>query len=314
MDTNSEHALNSRLYDTERDLRAMQDLLVEGRSRTDDWHYPHVGDLMGSVFPLSCHVRLQEHICLWHDARGKLLAYAILGEDPAFDCQVLREHEWSGVEEEALAWAETRLAALREQDAKRWGDPLGAVARPGDARRIAFLERHGFRRGEHVEVSLLRSLGEPIAEPVPPAGCRVRAVAGTTDVPDRAAIERDVWLPWPVGKIADDDYARLMRLPGYHRELDVIACAPDGTIAAYVNNWIDPVNRIGVCGPVGTRAAYRRQGFARAALLESLRRQRARGMDRVCISTGEANSPALRLYESLGFAPVSASLDYAKVE
>ena len=82
-----------------------------------------------------------------------------------------------------------------------------------------------------------------------------------------------------------------MRLPGYDRELDMVACTPDGTIAAYVNNWMNPVNRIGVCGPVGTRAAYRRQGFARAALLESLRRQRARGMDRVVISTGESNTP-----------------------
>ena len=58
-----------------------------------------------------------------------------------------------------------------------------------------------------------------------------------------------------------DDYARLMRLPGYERDLDVVAVAPDGVIAAYVNGWTDPLNRIGDFGPVGARPAYRRQGL-----------------------------------------------------
>ena len=48
----------------------------------------------------------------------------------------------------------------------------------------------------------------------------------------------------------DDDYATFTQLPGYHRDLDVVAVTPDGVIAAYVNGWIDPVNRIGDFGPV----------------------------------------------------------------
>jgi GNAT superfamily N-acetyltransferase len=103
-----------------------------------------------------------------------------------------------------------------------------------------------------------------------------------------------------------------MEFPGYGRDLDIVALTPDGTIASYVNNWTDPLNRVGVCGPVGTRAAHRRRGLARACLLESFRRLRAHGMDRVIISTGESNTPARRLYESLGLTVASAFLDYAK--
>jgi galactonate dehydratase len=77
-------------------------------------------------------------------------------------------------------------------------------------------------------------------------------------VADRAAAQREVWQPWSVGKVSKDDYARLMRLPGYERDLDVVAVAPDGVIAAYVNGWTDPLNRIGDFGPVGARSAYRR--------------------------------------------------------
>ena len=105
-----------------------------------------------------------------------------------------------------------------------------------------------------------------------------------------------------------------MELPGYHRELDVVAVAPDGVIASYVNGWIDPVNRIGDFGPVGARPPYRRQGLTRAVLLEGLRRLKARGMDRVCVSTGMSNNPARQLYESVGFRIVNRYLDYVKEE
>jgi mycothiol synthase len=103
-----------------------------------------------------------------------------------------------------------------------------------------------------------------------------------------------------------------MQLPGYHRELDVVTVTPDGVIAAYVNGWIDPVNQIGDFGPVGALSAYRRQGLTRAALIESLHRMKAHGMNRVCISTGISNTPARQLYESIGFTVVNQYLDYVK--
>jgi mycothiol synthase len=317
MDSNVYHttlirSLTSGCYQTEHDLEQMQGLLMEARSRADDGHYWHVGDLAWGFFILACHLNPQEHIRLWHDGEGKLVGYAVLGEEPSVDWQVLPEYEWSGIESEALAWAETRLTELRQRDAKRWSSNLVSGARQDDAKRIAFLEQHGFRRGEHVEANLVRSLDEPIPESVIPAGCQIRNVAESGEISNRAAAQREVWHPWSVGMVSDDDYARLQRLPGYHRDLDVVAVTPDGVIAAYVNGWIDSVNRTGDFGPVGARPAYRRQGLTRAALLESLRRMQARGMDRVCISTGDSNTPARRLYESIGFSMVNKYLSYAK--
>jgi ribosomal protein S18 acetylase RimI-like enzyme len=49
-------------------------------------------------------------------------------------------------------------------------------------------------------------------------------------------------------------------------------------------------------------------------LLEGLRRMQARGMDRACVSTGDSNTPALRLYESIGFKIVNEALEYVKTE
>lgn len=317
MTQNPRHApsvpsLTSRPFAGELDLPPMQAMLMEARSRTDDWRYAHVGEMMWSFFMVACHLNPQEHIRLWH-ADGKLVGYAILGEDPSFDWQILPEYEWCGIEAEALAWAETRLADLRQRDAHRWGGQLVSGARQDHAERIAFLEQHGFRPGgQFSEVNMLRSLSGPIPEGVVPPGCQVRAVAEVGEVSSRAASQREVWHPWTVGNIGDDDYAHLMRTPGYQRELDVVAVVPEGVIAAYVNGWLDPVNRIGDFGPVGALPTYRRRGLTRAVLLECLRRMQARGMDRVSVSTGVTNTPALRLYESVGFTIVNQYLEYVR--
>ena len=304
--------MTSRLYEGEGDLLAMRSLLMEARSRTGDWHYAHVGEFLFTFLMVACHLDPHEHVRLWHDDSGRLIGYAILGEDPALDWQVLPEFEWSGLEAEAMAWAEASVAELRLHDPAGWGGPLVSGARRDNPRRIAFLEEHGFRySGRFAEVNHLRSLAEPIPEPAIPDGCLVRALADG-EIAERAAAHRDVWLPWSDGNVSTEDYARLMRLPGYERDLDVVAVTPDGTIAAFVQGWLDPVNRIGDLGEVGARPAYRRRGFTRAVLLECMRRMRARGMERVCVSTGETNDAARPLYESIGFRVDNRYLDFVQ--
>lgn len=93
---------------------------------------------------VACHLNRYEHVRLWHDRQGRLVAYALLGEDPAFDCEVAPEYTEAGLEAEALDWAETRLVALCRRDANLWGGPLVTGVRQDNAERIAFLERHGF--------------------------------------------------------------------------------------------------------------------------------------------------------------------------
>jgi mycothiol synthase len=304
--------LRGRRYGAEQDLQEMQALLMTARAGSGDWRYPHVGDLMWTFFILACHLDPREQIRLWHGPGGALAGYAILGEDPSFECQVWPDSPRSAVEAEALAWAETRLVELRRRDPGRWGGALLSGARQDDESQKEFLERHGFRPRGYVEVNSMRSLAEPIPAPAAPAGWQVRAVSGAGEAFDRAAAQREVWSPWSVEDVSGDDYAWLMRLPGYDRDLDIVAVAPDGVTAAYVNGWADPLNRIGDFGPVGTRPAYRRQGLGRAVLLAALHRMKAWGMDRVCVSTGESNADARRLYESVGFAIQNRYIEYIK--
>jgi mycothiol synthase len=311
---NATPLLPSRLYQTEADLRQMQALLVEARSQTNDWRYAHLGDLNFTFFMLACHLNPQEFIRLWYD-RDHLVGYATLGEDPAFDFQVLPAYEWQGIEAQALTWADERLDELRRKDMTLWGGSLVSGARQDNPHRIAFLEQQGFRQGgEFSEVNLICRLDRPIPELPTPSGFQVRAVAAEGETAERAAAHRQVWHPWTVGNVSAEDYAFFMRMPGYDRELDIIAVGPDGLIAAYVNGWIDPLNRVGDFGPVGARPAYRRQGLTRLVLLECLRRMQARRMERVTVSTGIDNTAAIRLYESAGFRIVNHYLEYVRDE
>ncbi len=292
----------------------MQRLLMEGRAQTDDWRYPHVGDLGWWFFMLVCHLDPGEHIRLWH-ASDKLVGYAILGEDPSFDVQVLPAYAWRGIEEEALGWAEKKIGELRKRDAQLWGGSIVSGARQDDRKRIEFLEKHDFKvGGQFSEVNMLCTLDDQIPELTLPAGCQVRPVeeGNLDELANRAGAQREIWQPWTVGKVTDEDYANFMRLPGYERELDIVAVAPDGVIAAYVNGWIDPLNKIGDFGPLGARPAYRRQGYTQAVLLECLRRMQAQGMNRVSVSTGVTNTPAIRLYESVGFKIANQYIEYLK--
>ena len=296
------------------DLTQMQGLLMEARSRTDDWHYEHVGELLWWYFMIACHLSPADHIRLWHNDFGSLVAFAMLGEDSALDLQVLPEYEATAIGAEAVQWAQMRLDELRATVPDSWPRPLMCGTQESNEERIAFLEWHGFRAGAWAEVSMLCDLSDSLPDPSLPTGFSLRSAADGFDITDRAGAQRDVWQPWPVGNVSAEEYALMMRLPGYQPDLDVVAVAPDGAIAAYVNGWIDPVNRIGEFGPVGAREAYRRRGLTRAVLLEALRRMKKHGMNRVYLTTGVSNVPARGLYSSVGFRVLNTYREYERVE
>ena len=57
---------------------------------------------------------------------------------------------------------------------------------------------------------------------------------------------------------------------------------------------------------------YRRQGLAKALMLESLRYMQAKGMKIAVVRTTASNEPAIRLYESVGFTVVDKLHKYVK--
>ena len=99
----------------------------------------------------------------------------------------------------------------------------------------------------------------------------------------------------------------------YRSDLDCIAVAPDGHVAAYCLAWLDGENRVGELEPVGTHADFRRRGLAAAVCAFALRRLAEEGATRAVVyARGDAAYPAPKLlYESLGFRAHARTIPFA---
>jgi mycothiol synthase len=92
-----------------------------------------------------------------------------------------------------------------------------------------------------------------------------------------------------------------MDAPGYVRDLDIVAIAPNQSLAAFALCWVDPANKVGQFEPVGTAPEFRQQGLGQAVLYEGLRRMQQHGAERVIVIVESADVAACRLYASVGF-------------
>jgi ribosomal protein S18 acetylase RimI-like enzyme len=86
----------------------------------------------------------------------------------------------------------------------------------------------------------------------------------------------------------------------------------DGQIGAFCIVWPDPLNKVGLFEPVGTHPDFKRRGLGKAVMSEALHRLQERGMVEACVCTNANNTPAVKLYESVGFRTVDIHLTYKK--
>ncbi|MBI3913707.1 MAG: GNAT family N-acetyltransferase [Chloroflexi bacterium] len=295
----------SRPFENEHDLQALHQFLIELRAQRGHLAYWHIGDLTWRFFLQELRGDPRDIIRLWHDARGALAGFAWFAYDYAFDWQLRVDASARGIEDEMLAWAKEHWAsALPNASGEKpslWSDALEK-----DDVRSAFLERNRFARGDKPMIYFQRALDEAFLTPKLPDGFSIRAVRAA-DAANRAGAHREAFHP---SRVTDEGYARLMQMPEYDREQDVVTVAPDGVIAAFAMSWVDLVNRLGEFEPVGARVAYRQRGLTKAVLLEGMRRMRTRGAAIASVWTNEDNVAAVRLYESVGFTRVDRDWNY----
>jgi len=101
-------------------------------------------------------------------------------------------------------------------------------------------------------------------------------------------------------------YHNIQTAPLYRRDLDLVAVAPDGAVAAFCTIWFDDVTRSAYFEPVATVPAQRRRGLGRALLTEGLRRLQRMGATRAFVGGytvaanalyGSVMGPEHELYE-----------------
>jgi ribosomal protein S18 acetylase RimI-like enzyme len=180
---------------------------------------------------------------------------------------------------------------------------------------INLIERHGFRAEDWYTPKYARRLDDVISEPRLPPGFSIRHVAGEQDVEAYVALHRDAF---GTPNMYVEERRALMRDPDYVSDLDLVAVAPDGVLAAFVVGGIDREESrfrgqlIGYTDPLGTRPAYRRRGLAGALLYEAFRRLQQHGVAVATVGTGSWNTATISLVESVGFELMTRVLPYAQ--
>jgi mycothiol synthase len=245
---------------------------------------------------------------LW-EAEGQIVA--MLNPDTPGEAffQVHPSYHSSELLSEMLDVAEQKLLKTNESGQQ---ELLVWVNASDNVTKLLFTER-GYTparfSAEHmryrfISTTLNAGLSQPIPDSAPPAGYTVRALGDESELPARS------WLSWKVFHPDEPDekyqgwewYRNVQRIPIYRRDLDILAVAPDGELAAFCTVWFDDITRTAVFEPVGTHPRHQKRGLGKAVMSEGLRRAQRLGATLATVSSYSKGAHAL--YESMGFTNV----------
>ena len=291
-----------RPYQTEDDFWRMREFLrrvfLLNGCLERSWHVARLEYARWHTCMNCAKVRLEDVAFLW-EAEGQIVAILMPdgspGEAHFLVHPTLRTLD---LEEEMLAVAEERLPAIKEDGSRRL-----FVWVPGvDELRQELVRRHGYRKDDWPEHQWRRDLDGAIPEARLAPGYTIRALGDGLELLERCYASG---LGFHEGDIQfavenrDDPtwYRNIQTAPLYRRDLDLVAVAPDGAIAAFCTIWFDDVTRSAYFEPVATVPAHQRRGLGKALLTEGLRRLQRMGATRAFV--GGYSQAANALYRSV---------------
>ncbi len=304
----SVHSLHFRPYAGPGDLQAMI-RLTERLRAAGQRVYPIAADLHEELADPETQITAR----LWEDG-GELAGFAYVSRwqnlVKAFD-----EARFTP-EVQAEMMAEMTAAARRRNQVKGENQTLDASVLEDDLPGAALLEGFGFIRQEESSLLYARSLEGDLPDPVLPPGFSIRPMGGADELEAYVALHRAAF---GTDHMTVEYRRSIMSAPGYLPELDLVAAAPNGDLAAFCMGQIfaDDASRAGGTkegwtDPLGTHPDYRRLGLARALMLAAMRLLRVRGIDTALLGTSSTNLAMRRAAEDIGFRAVSNTLWYSR--
>jgi len=290
-----------RNYQGEEDYRPIREFLRQVFLLNDrheySWSLPRWDYWRRHVNMNIFHLNLEEVVTLWA-TDGQIVA--VLNPDTPGEAFFQFHPAYHNMELlcEMLDVAETKLANHKEGGAHE----LLVWVNDGDTLFKDVLTRRGFARSRFkAEHMRRRFFTQPIPDAVTPAGYTIRALGDESELPARS------WLSWKAFHPDEPDekyegwewYKNVQRVPLYNRELDILAVASDGELAAFCTVWVDNVTRTAVFEPVGTHPKHQKRGLGKAVMSEGQRRAQKLGATLASVSSYSTGAHAL--YTSMGF-------------
>lgn len=256
-------------------------------ARLDYWRWHVIENCLS--FPWE-----QNGTILWETESGQIAAVVNLEGRGEAHFQVHPAYRTPELECELLAAAESGLSVADENGQRR----LSVYAYDFDALRGELLLRQGYIKEDWPEYERHRVLDGPVTPVQAAPGYTIRALGDEDELPARS------WASWRGFHPNEPDekyqgwtwYRSIQRMPLYRRDLDIVAAAPDGTIAAFCTLWYDDVTRTGMFEPVATVPEHLRRGLGKAVMTEAIRRIQRLGATEVTV--GGYSPAANALYSS----------------
>jgi mycothiol synthase len=303
-------AFTNRPYTSDADLQAMIDLLVAVRPAERVVDYPSIVDLREMLDTSD----VQANTSLWEDGNGQLVSFAIVR--PIYGSlyfEIVPQACDDDLAAQMVAWSVERARNARRESEEPAS--LQMSCRDDNLERVALLERLGFVRQDQYTLHYVRPLDGPIPEPQVPEGFGIRHVEGEHEVEALVALHRAAF---GTENMTVEGRLSWMHTPDYDPELDLVAVAPDGTLAAYVFCSVSGEENAltgrkeGYTDPVATHPEFQRRGLAWALLLTGFRLLKQRGVETARTGTGSRNVAMQRAARSVGYRAESKTIFFEK--
>lgn len=237
--------------------------------------------------------KLPEIVHIWEDAGGQIVGVVI----PEYDGGVfLQVHpDVRHIEPAMIDWAEAHLPRTNEAGEQE----LDIWAQEGDTFRSELLTRRGYTRTEAHEIIRRRPMSEPVPSFPYDESYTIRNMRKHPDDQRQlvallnAAFNRTFHQP--------EEYRNFQESPYYRAEFDMVAEAPDGTLAANAGFTVHEKESFALIEPVCTHPDHQGKGLARAVMAEGLRRVQALGIDACFVGAWYSNPVSNHVYQSMGF-------------
>jgi len=281
----------SRIRDFLRDVFICNDrrMLSWPVARLDYWRWHGILNLGDGS--------LETGVYLWETEQGQIASVLNCeGAGQAF-LQIHPSFKTAELEDQMIAMAEEQLRA----PSRRGGTVLWVWSDSGDSQRHNLLERRGFTHiAEADEHQWRRCLELPIPDNPVREGYTIRSLGDVSKLPFRSWASWRAFHPEEPDEKYDTDwswYQNIQSAPLYRPDLDLVAIAPAGEVAAFTTIWYDDRTLCGYFESVGSMPEHQRCGLARSLLYEGMRRLKRLGATQVMTSGGEL--PANALYQSV---------------
>ncbi len=289
--------LKMRPYRDDHDFWRMRDFLREvfllNNRLERSWSLPRLDYWRWHLIKTVGTEPMQQVTFLWETADGQLAATIHMIDSEAYPA-VHPRFRCPQLENEMYACAEEMISAINPGGRRT----LLALADEDDSLRREVLGSRGYTYRDRPVYRWRRDLDAPLPEGKVAPGYTIRSMGDAREYNARALASWHAFHPdEPDDAFGGGDWlASLQSAPLYRRDLDIVAEAPDGGIAAFSTIWYDDFTRSAVCVLVGTASEHQRLGLGKAVITEGLRRLRNMGGTRVFANGFDP--PANALYRS----------------